>query len=415
MSREQWLRVCSIGGAFLVGFWIPIRLVGFIPPIGLEVLFDALISFISGINIYLYFRDTGLNPKKLAHWMHLGLLLDVVCLLPLSFFAFVMFGDTAGWILVLNLLSARHIRAIKPFLDNFDSLQPITYRLVPLVLTLPLLVHLIACSWIALGSGTAGPDPDQLLQYVKAVYWTFTTLTTVGYGDISAKTIPQMLFACGVQIVGVGVFGFILSNVASLLSRSDAAREHHMDNLDRVETFMRMNRIPPHLRGKIRAYYHYMWQSRKGYEDETLLEGLPGKIQSELNLHINQSMVEKVPFLQQASHELIEDLMNELEARVFVPDERIFRIDEDGDALYFVHNGEVEILDRNNQPIVQLGDGAFFGEMALISDKPRSATAKSRTFCHAHVLKKEAFRRVTTKYPEFKRHLENLMKERRAA
>lgn len=414
MNRIQYLRLISIGGAFLVGFWLPIRLIGFEPPMGLEILFDLIVSFVSVINIYLYFHTTEKSPKNWRTWNNISLLLDVTCLLPLSLFVFLVFDQTMEWLLLLNLLTARHIRHIRPFLDYFDSLQPITYRLVPIFVMLPLLVHIIACGWIALGSGTVGNDPDQILTYVKSIYWTFTTLTTVGYGDISAKSIPQMLYACGIQVVGVGVFGFILSNVAGLLARSDAAREHHMDNLDKIETYMKLHHTPDELRAKVRSYYHYMWTSKKGYRDESLIEELPAKIQSELLLHINQPIIQKVSFLNTASPELIEELMSELKPRVFVPGERIFKAGEVGDSLYFIQNGNVAIISKDGKKLATLGEGSFFGEMALLSDNPRSATAQADEFCDIFTLHRESFERVTNSYPEFRSHIQEVMAKRSA-
>jgi len=414
MNKYQYFRMASIAGAFLVGVWLPLRLIGFHPSVFLEILFDLLVSFVSIVHIFLYFHDTEKDPRVLKSWASIGLFMDLVCALPVSLFVFVLFDASIEAVLFLNLLTARHIGHIKKFLDGFPSLQPVTYRLIPVFLTLPLLVHLVACAWIGLGSGTAGIDADPVLTYVKAVYWAFTTLTTVGYGDISAKTIPQMLFTCGVQVAGVGVFGFILSNVASLLSRSDAAREHHMDNLDRIETFMNLHHTPQNLRAKIRKYYHYMWTNKKGYQDDSLLDGLPMKIQAELILHINRSIVEKVPFLKGADSELLGELMCELKPRVFVPGERIFKSGEKGDALYFIQSGSVDIIAPHGSHIATLGDGAFFGEIALISDKPRTATAKAHDFCDLYVLQKEAFDRVTASYPEFRHHIEEIMVQRQA-
>jgi len=412
MNRIQYLRLTSIAGAFLVGFWLPIRLIGFSPPMTLEIVFDFMISLVSIINIYLYFNDSKKDPRNWRSWGSVSLGLDVVCLLPLSLFAFVVFDQTIEWLLLLNLLTARHIRHIRPFLDQFHSLQPIAYRLIPIFVMLPLLVHIIACGWIALGSGTAGNDPDQILTYVKSVYWTFTTLTTVGYGDISAKTIPQMLYACGIQVVGVGVFGFILSNVAGLLARSDAAREHHMDNLDKIENFMKQHKTPDELRARIRSYYHYMWTNKKGYRDESLIEGLPAKIQSELFLHINQPIIQKVSFLKNAGPELIEDLMSELKPRVFVPGEKIFKAGDSGDSLYFIQSGNVEIISREGKTLANLAEGAFFGEMALLSNSPRNATAQASQFCDIFALHRKSFDKVTLAYPEFRKHIEEVMSRR---
>ncbi|MEQ1877815.1 MAG: ion channel [Bdellovibrionia bacterium] len=316
----------SIVAALAVGFWIPLRLIHVELSYSLNIFFDLMVSIISVVNLYLYFKETKRAFWSLRSWFHLSPILDLLCAMPLIYLDQVLFDSQSKSLFLLNLLSARHIWRIKVFLDEFHSLLPVVYRLVPIGLTMPLLVHLVACAWIALGSGTAGPDPDRVTEYIKAIYWAFTTLTTVGYGDISAKTNPQMLFAAFVQVTGVGVFGFVLSNVASLLSRLDAAREHHMESLDRIETFMKSHQIPPDLRTKVRTYYHYLWKNNKGYQDHTLLEGLPVKMQSELFFFINRSIVEKVPILRGASVDLIEDLMNELKPRILVPGERVFRL-----------------------------------------------------------------------------------------
>lgn len=415
MIKTRYLRLFSIIGAFLVGFWLPVRLIGFTPDLSIEIFFDLLVSGISVINIYFYFKDCELDYKKIQSWLSIGVFLDLICMLPLSLFAFVVFDTTVPGFLFLNLLTVRHVRHIKPFLDEFDSLQPITYRLVPVIIAMPLLVHLVACGWIGLGSGSAAGMTDSALIYIKAIYWAFTTLTTVGYGDIVAQTIPQMLYCCAVQVVGVGVFGYILSNVAGLLARSDAAREHHMDSLDKVETFAKMHHIPQELRSKIRSYYHYMWLNKKGYQDNTLLEGLPSKIQSELFFYINRSIIEKIPFLKGADQELIEELMNQLKPRVYIPGEKIFKIDDVGDALYFIHQGEVEILNRENNKLATLQDGAFFGEMALISDQPRMATARASSYCDVYILERDLFEKVAEAHPAFKQHLHEMTEARRSA
>jgi hypothetical protein len=412
-SRLQFWRVVSIGGALLVGFWSPVRLIGYESSLVLEATFAALISAVAGISLWLDIPKE--DRRKLSSWLSPGVILDLLCLFPTAFLWYVATGHTPTALLLLNLTGARHIRQIKPFLDEFDSLKATTYRLVPIFLALPLLVHIMACAWIALGSGTAGIDDDPMLTYIKAIYWTFTTLTTVGYGDITARTGAQMLFTCGVELIGVGVFGFILSNVASLLSRSDANREHHMNNLDKIDTFMHTHRIPSELRAKTRGYYHYLWTHKKGYQDRSLLEDLPVKLQSELLFFINRSIIEKVPFLKNANPEMIEALMDRLEPRIFVPGERVFRAGDPGDALYFIQSGDVEILSADGIPLARLTDGAFFGEMALLTDRPRSASAVAVSYCDAYLLHCESFNAVVNAHPDFKHHIEKVMSDRKTA
>lgn len=415
MSKVQVLRLFSIFNAMLVGFWLPLRMIGFKIPLPVDLSLDLIISVASAVNIYIHFKKHDLKFSHWPSWLSVSVVLDFVCLMPLMFIEDQFLGSSTDGLVFLNLICARHIWKIKDFLDEFDNLKPITYRLVPLVLMMPLLVHLIACGWMALGSGTAGPDADKTFEYVKAFYWAMTTLTTVGYGDIAAKTAYQMLYAAGTQLAGVGVFGFVLSNVASLLSRLDAAREHHMDNLDQIETFMHSYKIPPETKSKVRSYYHYLWKEHRGYMDKSLLEGLPSKLQSELHFAINHSIIERVSFLKEASNEMLEDIMLALDHRVFVPGEKIFRVGDPGDCLYMIHGGQIDILTGDNKHIASLGEGAVFGEIALISDGPRTATARAASYCDLYALPKEDFKRIIDSYSHFKDHLEEVMKARKSA
>jgi hypothetical protein len=54
-----------------------------------------------------------------------------------------------------------------------------------------------------------------------AVYFTVTTMTTVGYGDMSANTTIERCFCVFLMIVGVVVFTFISGSLASVLSNYD--------------------------------------------------------------------------------------------------------------------------------------------------------------------------------------------------
>lgn len=415
MAKIQILRIISILGALLVGFWLPIRVIDFHLPIWIDVTFDLLVSVISIVNISIYFMESENDFKNWRHWGSSSIILDLICLMPFSLFEYILFQTENVNFLLINLIATRHIWKIKSFLEEFHNLQPVVYRLVPIGIMMPLLVHLISCAWIALGSGTAGPDPDKYMEYVRAVYWSFTTLTTVGYGDISAKTPPQMMFAAFTQIIGVGVFGFVLSNVASLLSRLDAAREHHMTNLDQMESFMSSHQLPLQLKAKIRGYYHHLWKNHRGYSDRGILDALPNKIQSEVFFYLNQNIIEKVAMLKGASQEMLEDLMHELEPRIFVPGERIFRAGDDGDSMYFIHSGQVDILTKDGTKIVTLSDGSFFGEMALITNQTRNATAKAASYCDLYVLSKTAFSKVLNDYPEFKTQVQKVADERSKA
>ena len=50
-----------------------------------------------------------------------------------------------------------------------------------------------------------------------------TTITTVGYGDLSAHTTTEKIFAIVLMIIGAGGFSFAAGSLSSLMSNLDAS------------------------------------------------------------------------------------------------------------------------------------------------------------------------------------------------
>jgi CRP-like cAMP-binding protein len=98
----------------------------------------------------------------------------------------------------------------------------------------------------------------------------------------------------------------------------------------------------------------------------------------------------------------------ELSGRDFEKDEIIFRQGEPGDKMYIVQTGLVEISrDRDGKPLVlaNLETGDFFGEMALVDNSPRSATARAASDCHLFELERESFVERVSKSPDIALHV----------
>ena len=85
------------------------------------------------------------------------------------------------------------------------------------ILLLVLLVsHVVACFWYLLGvvSGKDSYDGGWMYRYhfadksipdkyIASLYWAFSTLTTVGYGDISARSPQEQIYSMVMMLLGV--------------------------------------------------------------------------------------------------------------------------------------------------------------------------------------------------------------------
>jgi CRP-like cAMP-binding protein len=83
------------------------------------------------------------------------------------------------------------------------------------------------------------------------------------------------------------------------------------------------------------------------------------------------------------------------EVKVFDPGQTIFTEGDKGDAAYFITEGKVKVVgasqDFKEILLGELGEGEMFGEMALIDEKPRSASVVTLTPCKMAYISKQAF------------------------
>lgn len=183
-------------------------------------------------------------------------------------------------------------------------------------------------------------QPEAFGSIPMSMWWALATLTTVGYGDVVPLTTLGRFFGGLVMIFGLGMFAMPIAIVSS-----GFAREIH------------------------RRDFVVSW-----------------------------GMVARVPLFQELKPALLVDLVELLEAQVIDPDAVIAHKGDVADGMYFIVIGRVR-LDFDERS-VELGEGEYFGEMALLDDRRRSADIV--TLSQAHVLKLDArsFREFIGRHPE---------------
>ena len=133
-------------------------------------------------------------------------------------------------------------------------------RLIKIVLTIMLVTHMVGCFWYLIGL-SGGEDlidggsvyryemisHPTLVQYIASMYWAFSTLTTVGYGDIAARTPQEQCYAMVMMLVGVSWYAYIVSSMSSIMSSFDAQNKAVRDKMLCVNEFVRAAKLPKHL------------------------------------------------------------------------------------------------------------------------------------------------------------------------
>jgi voltage-gated potassium channel len=173
-----------------------------------------------------------------------------------------------------------------------------------------------------------------------ALWWAIATLTTVGYGDAVPITPLGRLVAAVVMICGLGVFGLWTGILAT-----GFAAETRRDNFLKT------------------------WES-----------------------------VSKVPFFAALGPSAIADVTHMLRTMDLPARTMIIKKGQAGDCMYFIAAGEVEVDLPGKK--VRLGEGAFFGEMALLGNNSRSANIITTRVSRLLVLDLVDFRMLMARHPD---------------
>jgi len=111
-------------------------------------------------------------------------------------------------------------------------------------------------------------------------------------------------------------------------------------------------------------------------------------------------LIERLDLLSGLDERQLDRVARLLRPRFTVPNERIIRKGDRGDAVFFIVSGAVEVALPTGP--VRLGSGEFFGEMALLSGRPREADITALIYCRLLVLRKADFEHFMTANPEAK-------------
>ncbi len=197
-------------------------------------------------------------------------------------------------------------------------------------------------------------QPEAFGSLPNALWWAVVTLTTTGYGDVVPLTAGGRLVGSVLMISGITVLAIMTGVLATGFAQEERRRE-----------------------------YLRVWEQ-----------------------------VARVPIFTSLGVVTLSEIVGKLRTRFYPSRVTIVRRGDPGDSMFFISSGEVEVRLPTGGS-VHLGEGAFFGEMALLERQPRSATVATTRPTTLLVLYASDFYEIASHIPALADAVENEAKRRR--
>ncbi|XP_077639504.1 voltage-gated inwardly rectifying potassium channel KCNH2 [Lonchura striata] len=390
---------------------------------------DLIVDIMFIIDILINFRTTYVNsneevvshPAKIAiHYFKGWFLIDMVAAIPFDLLIFGS-GSEETTTLIGLLKTARLLRLVRVArkLDRYSEYGAAVLFL--LMCTFALIAHWLACIWYAIGNvegqrtgwlhalgqqigkplnGSFGPSIKD--KYVTALYFTFSSLTSVGFGNVSPNTNSEKIFSICVMLIGSLMYASIFGNVSAIIQRLYSGTARYHTQMLRVREFIRFHQIPNPLRQRLEEYFQHAWSYTNGIDMNAVLKGFPECLQADICLHLNRSLLQNCAPFRGATKGCLRALAMKFKTTHAPPGDTLVHAGDVLTALYFISRGSIEIL-RGDVVVAILGKNDTFGEPLHLHARPGKSRADVRalTYCDLHKILREDLLEVLDMYPEF--------------
>ncbi|XP_063723116.1 potassium voltage-gated channel subfamily H member 6-like isoform X1 [Symsagittifera roscoffensis] len=428
-------------------------------------LIDMLVDILFIIDIIINFRTTYVNsqeevisaPSKIAaHYFKGWFLIDLVAAVPFDLLLFGSEEDETTTLIAL-LKTARLLRLVRVArkLDRYSEYGPAV--LILLMCSFSLIAHWLACIWYAIanmerptlehkigwidkladqlgtpfvdphspvnhnstplvggglsGGGeytvTGGPSLSQ--KYITALYFVFSSLTSVGFGNVSPSTNAEKIFTIMVMMLGSLMYASIFGNVSAIIQRLYSGTSRYHTQLRRIREFIKFHQIKNPLKNKLEEYFQHEWNYRNGIDMRSVLLTFPECLQADIRLHLNNVLLSKSNVFTDASLGCKRALALKFETTSIPPGDSLIFQGDRLDTLYFIARGSIEILGGEDDEVVAIldsedvfGDGeAFAANMSPRAVGKSNYVVRALTYCDLHKIRHEDLLGVLDWYPEF--------------
>ena len=315
---------------------------------------------------------------------------------PILFFAGVQ-GSSTGSIFrvlrllrLLKLLRLWRIGVIIKKLKDFLDIHPALVRMVQLLTIFTVLAHWLSCmlfwvgtfyntfrvcddgadcycwlqpeagedvsncspvswtiskSFVLKGKGeVAVADMDADMQYLITFYWVITTMTTVGYGDITPSTFYEFAAAVLMQVVGVTVFGFMVGNMATLSLMLQGRQGQLKQKINAFQAFLQTQGVPKPLQHRVLTDMEHFYRTPNVVIKRDIIDCVPTMLASDVARNLFQMALDKAPIFHCISHAAKQQLYLRLQPFHVAKGDILVSPGEVSRAIIFVLSGSLSIF-----------------------------------------------------------------------
>ncbi|XGW14610.1 hypothetical protein V3C99_000691 [Haemonchus contortus] len=400
---------------------------------------DLIVDIMFIVDIIINFRTTYVNendevvshPGKIAiHYFKGWFVIDMIAAVPFDLLLVNTNSDETTTLIGL-LKTARLLRLVRVArkLDRYSEYGAAVLLL--LMATFALIAHWLACIWYAIGSAelphkreitwlhqlsrhlnepylstngtvpTGGPSLKS--RYVTSLYFTLSTITSIGFGNVSATTDSEKIFTIIMMILGSLMYASVFGNVSAIIQRLYSGTARYHTEMSRLREFIRFHQIPNPLRQRLEEYFQHAWSYTNGIDMNLVLKGFPDCLQADICLHLNRNLLNSCPAFAGSSPGCLRALSMRFRTTHAPPGDTLVHRGDILTGLHFIARGSVEILNDDNTVMGILGKDDIFGENPLLYEDvgKSSCNVRALTYCDLHKILRDDLLDVLDMYPEF--------------
>lgn len=383
---------------------------------------DIVVDLFFAVDIYLTFsvayfdHKTQLiirDPKKIAkRYLSTWFVMDLASTIPFDLVVMLFTGSHNLGLpySLLGLLRFWRIRRVKQFFTRLEKDIRFSYFLIRcarLLAVTMFTVHCAGCLYYLLAElyphegrtwiGASNPnfrETPLAIRYISSMYWSITTMTTVGYGDLHAVNTAEMVFIIVYMFINLGLTAYIIGNMTNLVVEGTSRTMEFRNSIEAASNFVSRNHLPVRLREQILAYMCLRFKA-ESLNQQQLIEQLPKTIIKSISQHLFIPTVQRVYLFQNVSRETLLLLAVDMKAEYIPPREDVILQNEAPDDVYIIVSGEVELInhsemDQKEEIVGILQPGDMFGEIGALCCRPQAVTYRTKTLSQLLKMKTSA-------------------------